>query len=176
MIKSVLTSAAIAVAVLLAGSTTEALPATTSSGQTGALISANEYCIFLPPKWGGNIAESEDSAVAFCNKPIHTAPDARILPKGLIKSVHFVENKEKGYVQLTGRFDRTKYGLSADDEGGQYDPRAPYGSHCAGYSSFVQITEPDEQIYCIRCCKNKHYCPTNKSTDGCKDIIDGDYS
>ena len=72
--------------------------------------------------------------------------------------------------------DRSKYGLSANDGGGQYDMRAPVGATCAGYASFVQLTEPDAQIYCIRCCKNKSDCPVNRSTYGCREVLGGDYS
>ncbi|KAF8952750.1 hypothetical protein BGZ46_003383 [Entomortierella lignicola] len=173
-----LSLAVASIALLLAGSKTEAAPVSlaTVTGQTAALISASEYCLFLPPKYGGNISDNEDRAVAFCNKNITTAPKAGTLPTGFIKSIHFVQNTSKDYVQITGRIDRTKYGLSSKDGGGQYDMKAPVGSKCAGYTSFVQLIEPDAQIYCLRCCKTKSDCPTNKSTDGCKAVLGGDYS
>ncbi|KAF9155290.1 hypothetical protein BG015_010405 [Linnemannia schmuckeri] len=145
-------------------------------GQTGALISANEYCLFLPRKFGGNIAESEDDAIAFCNKRIPTAPQAKILPTGFVKSLHLVRNTQKGYVQITGRIDRRKYGLSRSDRGGQYDIKAPPGASYAGYRYFVQFVEPDENIYCLRVCKWKADCPVHKSTYGCRKVLGGDYS
>ncbi|KAG0322767.1 hypothetical protein BGZ99_003155 [Dissophora globulifera] len=174
-----LTIASIALFIAATSKTaTEAAPVSlaTVTGQTAALISASQYCIFLPPKKGGNIADNEDKAVAFCNKAISTAPKAGILPTGFIKSIHFVHDTTKNYVQITGKIDRSKYSLSASDGGGQYDMKAPVGSHCAGYTSFVQLIEPDEQIYCLRCCKNKADCPTNKSTKGCKAVLGGSYS
>ncbi|KAF9409386.1 hypothetical protein BGZ94_001970, partial [Podila epigama] len=144
--------------------TTMALP----SGQTAALISESEYCLFLPRTPGQTISESEDSAVAFCNKPsIPSAPNARLLPQGFVKSLHFHKNTTKEYVQITGRIDRSKYNLPANDGGGQYDIKAPVGSKCAGYNYYVELVEPDIQIYCLRCCKNKVDCPVNKSTYGC---------
>ncbi|KAG0063944.1 hypothetical protein BGZ89_009494 [Linnemannia elongata] len=85
-------------------------------------------------------------------------------------------NTSKGYVQITGRIDRSKYGLSKDDGGGQYDLRAPVGSKMTGYNAFVQLTEPDAEIFCIRACKNKSDCPVNKSTYGCEKVLGGDYS
>ncbi|KAF9394396.1 hypothetical protein BGX21_010379 [Mortierella sp. AD011] len=176
--KNTLSLAIASIALLFAGSRTDAAPVSdaTVKGQTAALISASEYCIFLPPKYGGNISDNEDKAVAFCNKPISSAPKAGTLPSGFIKSVHFVHNTQKNYVQITGRIDRSKYGLSSKDGGGQYDMNAPTGSKCAGYAKFVQLIEPDAQIYCLRCCHNKADCPTNKSTDGCKEVLGGDYS
>lgn len=147
------------------------------SGQTGAIWDVNNFCIFLPPSYGGDIAANEDRAVAFCTKNnVYGATNARVLPGGFIQSAHFVSNPSKGYVQVTGRMDRSKYGLSSNDGGGQYDMRAPVGATCAGYASFVQLTEPDAQIYCIRCCKNKADCPVNRSTYGCKSVLGGDYS
>ncbi|KAF9578182.1 hypothetical protein BGW38_006160 [Lunasporangiospora selenospora] len=179
MVRSTFTTvlAAAFAALALMSSVSQAAPAPVPpNGQTAAVISNKEYCIFLPREYGGNIAESEDDAVAFCNVAIATAPEARTLPQGFIKTVHFVKNTSKNYVQVTGRFDRSKYGLSSSDEGGQYDIKAPNGSKCAGYPYYVQITEPDDQIYCMRCCKNNSDCPRNRSTEGCRDVIGGDYS
>ncbi|OAQ33749.1 hypothetical protein K457DRAFT_40202, partial [Linnemannia elongata AG-77] len=146
-------------------------------GQTAVILSATDYCIFLPPKYGGDIAANEDRAVAFCTKPnLPGAPNAQVLPAGFIKSSHYVVNTQKGYVQITGRIDRSKYGLSSKDGGGQYDLRAPVGSKMNGYNAFVQLTEPDAQIFCIRACMTKSDCPVNKSTYGCEKVLGGDYS
>ncbi|KAF9122072.1 hypothetical protein BGW39_010051 [Mortierella sp. 14UC] len=170
MLKTLLASTAIAFVATL--STVSAGIA----GQTGALISINEYCIFLPPKAGGGISESEDSAIAFCNKPIASAPKAKILPAGFIKSIHLTRNTQKQWVQITGRIDRTKYRLSSKDGGGQYDIKAPQGASYAGYKYFVELVEPDSNIYCLRVCKNKADCPVHRSTYGCKSVLGGDYS
>ncbi|KAK3837172.1 MAG: hypothetical protein JOS17DRAFT_733344 [Linnemannia elongata] len=161
-----------------ATTTTTAKPtATPKMGQTAVILSATDYCIFLPPKYGGDIAANEDRAVAFCTKPnLPGAPNAQVLPAGFIKSSHYVVNTQKGYVQITGRIDRSKYGLSSKDGGGQYDLRAPVGSKMNGYNAFVQLTEPDAQIFCIRACTTKADCPVNKSTYGCEKVLGGDYS
>ncbi|KAF9578181.1 hypothetical protein BGW38_006159 [Lunasporangiospora selenospora] len=154
-----------------------AKPTPAKMGQTGVIVSATDFCVFLPPKFGGDIAANEDRAVAFCTKPnMPGAPNAQVLPKGFIQSAHLVSNSTGGWIQVTGRIDRSKYGLSPKDGGGQYDVKAPVGAICAGYKSFVQLTEPDAQIYCIRCCMNKIDCPVNKSTYGCKRVLGGDYS
>ncbi|KAF9900208.1 hypothetical protein EC991_007776 [Linnemannia zychae] len=170
MLKTLLASAAIAFVATLS-TVSAGIP-----GQTGALISADEYCIFLPPKYGGGISENEDSAIAFCNKAIPSAPKAKILPAGFIKSVHLTRNTQKQWVQITGKIDRTKYGLSSKDGGGQYDIKAPPGASYADYKYFVELVEPDINIYCLRVCKNKADCPVNKSTYGCEKVLGGDYS
>ncbi|KAF9438221.1 hypothetical protein BGZ76_009148 [Entomortierella beljakovae] len=153
------------------------IPTTSKSrmGQAGTIVSQTDFCIFLPPKFGGDIAANEDHAVAFCTKPKMTsAPNAQVLPAGFIKTAHFVSNTTGNWVQVTGRLDRSKYGLSPKDGGGQYDLRVPVGAFCSGYKSFVQLTEPDAQIYCIRC-QNKLDCPVNKSTYGCRMVLGGNY-
>ncbi|KAF8967573.1 hypothetical protein BGZ46_000138 [Entomortierella lignicola] len=178
MVRSFIYTAALAAtALLLSTSVSEAAPLRKRDyGQTAALISETEYCIFLPPSQGGNIADNEDRAVAFCNVQIPDAPNAGILPDGLIQSIHFVENTDEEWVQITGRLNPSAYGLSSSDEGGQYDMRAPVGASFTGYNAFVQITEPDSEIYCLRVCKNKSNCPVNKSQYGCEAVIGGDYS
>ncbi|KAF9171165.1 hypothetical protein BGX20_008029, partial [Mortierella sp. AD010] len=109
MVRSFIYTAALAATALFI-STSQAVPVHQRDyGQTAALISDTEYCIFLPPERGGNIADNEDKAVAFCNVPIESAPNARIIPQGLIRSVHFVKNTERGWVQITGRLDPSAY-------------------------------------------------------------------
>ncbi|KAF8932256.1 hypothetical protein BGZ58_007140 [Dissophora ornata] len=158
--------------------TTSVKPTSTpkTMGQTGAILSQTDFCIFLPPKFGGDIALNEDRAVAFCTKAnMPSAPNAQVLPAGFIQTAHFVANTTANWVQVTGRINRSKYGLASTDGGGQYDMRAPVGAICNGYKSFVQLTEPDAEIYCIRCCQNKLDCPVNKSTHGCEKVLGGSY-
>lgn len=143
-------------------------------GQVGAIQNEKDFCLFLPPMKGGDIAANEDRAVAFCTTAKVAPPKAGILPKGFIKSAHLV--KTNNYIQITGRIDRTKYSLKRTDGGGQYDMKAPVGARCQGYNYFVELIEPDTNIYCIRCCKNKLDCPVNKSTYGCKKVLGGNYA
>ncbi|KAG0218167.1 hypothetical protein BGX33_008342 [Mortierella sp. NVP41] len=146
-------------------------------GQTGTIVDQTDFCIFLPPTVGGDIAANEDRAIAFCTKAnMPGSPGAKVLPEGFIKSAHFSRNTSAGWVQITGRIDRSKYGLSPKDGGGQYDMRAPVGASFTGYNAFVQLTEPDSEIYCIRACMTKADCPVNKSIHGCVKVLGGDYS
>ena len=145
------------------------------SGQTIALVPGS-VCLMLPPEESGDIAKSEDCAKAFCQHPNESTPGAKPLPEGFIQSANFLKNETAGWIQVTGRMDRTSYQLKDTDEGGQYDTRAPLGASCADYSSFVQIMEPANNIYCLRCCKSKHDCPVNRSTHGCNEVLGGQYS
>ncbi|KAF9134071.1 hypothetical protein BGW39_008144 [Mortierella sp. 14UC] len=157
--------------------TTSPKPKPGKVGQTGTIVDQDDFCIFLPPTYGGDIAANEDRAIAFCTKAnMPNAPGAKVLPKGFIKSAHFIRNTAAGWVQITGRINRSKYGLSPKDGGGQYDMRAPVGASFSGYNAFVQLTEPDSEIYCIRACMTKADCPVNKSTHGCVGVLGGDYS
>jgi len=123
------------------------------------------------------IAKSEDSAIAFCTtEALETSLKAKALPEGFIKSAHISRNDGEQWIQVTGKIDRSKYGLDPHDGGGQYDVKAPQGSSCEGYKAFVQITEPDNERYCLRCCKDPSYCPRGKSTKGCETVLGGTYS
>ncbi|CAG8515724.1 8435_t:CDS:1, partial [Paraglomus occultum] len=149
---------------------------TSTSGQTiTAIENETSFCLFLPPQPGGGISDHEDDAVVFCTTTVSSAPGAGLLPSGFIKTAHFAAGN--GYVQVTGTIDRSKYELSASDGGGQYDSvGAPPGATCANSNKFVELIEPDAELFCIRCCTNKRKCNTGKSTAGCQKVIPGDYS
>ncbi|KAK3841723.1 MAG: hypothetical protein J3R72DRAFT_444800 [Linnemannia gamsii] len=160
--------------VLSTDSHTEAAPATAATiptGKTIALVSSSRFGLFLS---GGGGVETV-GVVAFTNIPIWSAPKAGTLRAGFIESVNFERNMAKKYVQITGRFHRRTYGFSKHDQGRQYDWRSLPGAKCAGYPYFVQFFEPNEQVYCVRCCTHKQDCPTNRPTRGCREVIPGKY-
>ncbi|KAF9948454.1 hypothetical protein BGZ70_002213 [Mortierella alpina] len=147
--------------------------------KTIAIESKKSFCLLLPPKAGGDIAKSEGGAIAYCINPhTSTTPGALKFPSGFIKSAHLRHNRgAHDYVQVTGRIDRTKYKLLKNDQGGQNDIKSTKGSACAGYNHFVQLIEPNDNIYCLRCCIRKEDCPTGKSEKGCRAIIsNGNYN
>ncbi|CAG8700095.1 14605_t:CDS:1, partial [Funneliformis mosseae] len=131
------------------------------------------FCIFLPKKPGEIIGNSEQDAIPFCTKSSPNATGAKIFPSGFIKTAFF--KKEADFVQVTGTIDRTKYKLKKSDGGGQYDIRAPLHANCTGFKNFVNIIEPDENIFCIRCCNDITKCNTSISTKGCKSVVHGHY-
>lgn len=111
-------------------------------GQIASVESANEFCFFLPPERGGNIAANEDRAVAFCTAPLADAPGAQVFPQDFIQTANFKANKTQQWVQVTGRILNSAYNLPMTDQGGQYDHKAPIGAACANYRYFVNLIEP----------------------------------
>ncbi|KAG0242647.1 hypothetical protein BGW41_003750 [Actinomortierella wolfii] len=139
------------------------------NGQIASVDSASSYCFFLPPMVGGDIAENEDRAIAFCNAPNAKAPGAKIFPEGFVTSVHYATGPD--WVQVSGQIDPTKYSLNPCDQGGQYDIKAPVGASCAGYAHFVNVIEPIDGIYGMRCCQQKADCDVSHSTYGARRIF-----
>lgn len=84
------------------------------------VTSNDNFCSYLPPSPGESIAQGEGNAVPFCTQQQESG--TRTFPEGFIVSSHF-EQKDT-YVQVTGRIDPSKYGLSESDGGGQYDNKA----------------------------------------------------
>ncbi|CAO3573119.1 unnamed protein product [Mortierella alpina] len=144
-----------------------------AQGQIASLDAADNYCFFLPPMIGGDIAQNEDSAIAFCNKANPKAPGAKIFPDGLVLSAHWASSDS--WVQITGQFDPAKYNLNPCDAGGQYDIRAPVGASCAGFNYFVNVIEPTDGVYGMKCCQNKEDCVVSKSTYGVRVIYGAQY-
>lgn len=142
-------------------------------------LSSSKLCFFLPPTQGEEIADSEKTAIAFCQSS-SDAPGAHAFPSGFITSSHYKSGHGAGdYVQYTGLIDISKYKLKSSDEGGQYDNHgsgSPPGSSCEGYKYYVNLVEPAERDYCIRCCQEASDCPTGRSEAGCQSIIPGTYS
>ncbi|KAF9130011.1 hypothetical protein BGW39_003572 [Mortierella sp. 14UC] len=162
---------------IFASTSSLALTASAATGKPGQIVqitSASNWCMMMPPQAGGDIAANEDRAIAFCTSPSSSAPGAKLFPEGFIQSANFASGN--GYVQITGKIDSSKYSLSSEDRGGQYDIKAPVGSACAGYNHYVNLIEPHLNTMCIRCCKEKKDCNTGKSTYGCAYVIPGDYS
>jgi hypothetical protein len=84
-----------------------------------AVVNSNTLCFFLPPSSGGNIADSEKTAVVFCDSS-SDAPGAKQFPSGFIQTANYKSGTGSGaYVQYTGLIDPSKYGLSSSDEGGK---------------------------------------------------------
>ncbi|KAF9978206.1 hypothetical protein BGZ73_003387 [Actinomortierella ambigua] len=160
---SITLSAILASAILLASTASAQI-----NGQIASVDSATSYCFFLPPMVGGDIAENEDRAIAFCNAPNAKAPGAKIFPDGFVTSVHYATGP--GWIQISGQIDPTKYQLNPCDAGGQYDIKAPVGATCAGYPYFVNVIEPMDGIYGMRCCQVKTDCDVNHSTYGARRI------
>ncbi|KAM3582556.1 hypothetical protein VKS41_005201 [Umbelopsis sp. WA50703] len=160
-------------------STTSSTSAPTGPSGKTVVVNSNVLCFFLPPTEGEDIADSEKTAIAFCDSA-SDAPGAKAFPSGFIQTAVYASGTGSGkYVQYTGLINPSKYDLSSSDEGGQYDNHdngSPPGSVCSGYPYYVNLVEPAEKDFCIRCCMSSADCPTGRSTAGCQSIIPGDYS
>ncbi|CAO3576669.1 unnamed protein product [Absidia cylindrospora] len=146
----------------------------TTSGSNGPqvqLTSANDFCLFLPPQAGANVATTEDDGIPFCMNSA-TVQGSQPFPQGFVTTAHYQQTES--YTQITGFFDRTKYNLSPEDGGGQYDSHAnhkPTGASCQNFPFFVSIIEPTENRFCIRCCQNTDDCKTGISQNGCQRVV-----
>ncbi|KAI9337656.1 hypothetical protein BD770DRAFT_448514 [Pilaira anomala] len=145
-------------------------------GQIAQVVDANNFCVFLPPadSVDRGISETEWNAEAFCIGKTPLATNAGKLHSGFIQSAHYLETEK--YVQVTGKISPTVERLNATDEGGQYDIKAPKGSSCAGWKFYVNLVEPSQNTYCMRCCNDDRSCNRGISEKGCAHIIPGDYS
>jgi hypothetical protein len=121
-------------------------------GMVAQIVDANNFCVFLPPNDSTDriISDTEWNAQAFCLGDAPDATNAGKLPSGFIQSAHYVATD--AYVQVTGQIDPSKANLDSNDDGGQYDIKAPTGSTCAGWKYYVNLIEPSGSTYCIRCC------------------------
>lgn len=97
-------------------------PAPSSGNSTSnaiKLVSESDFCLFLPPQPGLNVATNEDNGIPFCSNGSNDVPGAQPFPNGFITTAHFQQNDT--YQQVTGYMNPSAYQLSSTDQGGQYD-------------------------------------------------------
>ncbi|KAI9033992.1 hypothetical protein CLU79DRAFT_726540 [Phycomyces nitens] len=147
-----------------------------AGGKVAQVVDASNFCVFLPPADSVDrlISDTEWDGDAFCLGSTPKATGAGTMPTDFIQSAHFVATDD--YVQVTGQINPIKANLNASDEGGQFDIRAPVGSTCAGWTYYVNLIEPINLTYCMRCCNDTTNCNRGISEKGCAHIIPGDYS
>lgn len=144
------------------------------------VTSVADHCMILPRhKMTIGDSESPGNMKSFCTKPYSSKQGQ--LSSDFWRKAHF--KKTDKWVQITGCINpHAQATLVANDGGGQYDSNGgdggkgnPRGSVCLGYSSYVEIVEPDSRRACIRCCHNPNDCDINHDEDGCEDVIPGNY-
>ncbi|KAG0002255.1 hypothetical protein BGZ80_001273 [Entomortierella chlamydospora] len=137
------------------------------------------FCTMLPPYGVNNVAINEACANSYCFNGKYTNTSTHLVgPSDLILSSHYVANTTNSYVQITGCIDGSKWGLSPTDEGGQMDSHG-WKYTCSGYKKFLSLLEPATNTFCIRCCNGADVdadCNTSHSTDGCWNLIPGQYT
>ncbi|KAK3815453.1 MAG: hypothetical protein J3Q66DRAFT_402416 [Benniella sp.] len=140
-------------------------------------IHKNErFCILLPRTPGSDIAENLDNSVSYCSSSTAQVRHGKALPSGFVKTAHYYEPADRLYSQVTGRFDPAAFSLSTSDSGGMASHKLPGRPSCVGFRYFIQFVEPNQGVYCIRCCHTNSNCPTDKGDQGCRVVIPGDYS
>ena len=96
-------------------------PSAEQRSQQGPLVKikdADDFCFFLPPQPNQEVAPTEDYGVAHCTSD-NVVKGNKVFPDGFITKMHYNYNKTSSYVQVTGYLDSEKYGLLANDDGGQ---------------------------------------------------------
>ncbi|KAI9271227.1 hypothetical protein EDC94DRAFT_597535 [Helicostylum pulchrum] len=148
-----------------------AAPTSKRAGYSIQVKSETSFCSFMPPHPGNDVGATENDGIPFCTS---AGLGGQVFPSGFIKSAHYFSTS--AYSQVTGTIDRSKYSLKANDGGGQYDNKDISGVTCNGYKYFVNLIEPDANVFCIRCCKNQSDCKLGISTYGCNRIVPGNYN
>ncbi|PFH49459.1 hypothetical protein AMATHDRAFT_63159 [Amanita thiersii Skay4041] len=152
------------------------------------ITSATNHCLIVPKDAHTNIGDSEHPGgmTTYCTSQGRSSPEQGLLPDNFWSQVAYTTGtgvKGGKYVQLTGCIrPETVDRLNPGDAGGQYDSNGgpggrgnPEGSTCAGYSSYVELIEPAGPRACIRCCQDPTDCPLDKDTQGCPNVIPGNY-
>ena len=128
----------------------------------------------MPPAQGLNVGNTEGTSLARCIGNVPGSDSAGTLPNGFIASAHFKSTND--YIQVSGDLDTSKWIFPSGDTGGQYDS-ALWGSRpfstCAGYSSYLEYLEPDNNRYCVRCCKKDSFCDASFDLLGCERGMSG---
>lgn len=164
------------------------LKARQAMDNTVHVTDANSFCMIMPRNPHTNIGDSEHAGgmKTYCSPAGRSSPQQGQLPPAFWRNVDFKSGKGKNggrYKQLTGciRPELLKR-LNPDDSGGQYDSSGgaggrgnPEGSKCLGYNHYVEFVEPAGPRACIKCCDDPADCPTNKDTQGCPNVIQGNY-
>ncbi|KAJ9092783.1 hypothetical protein QFC21_006658 [Naganishia friedmannii] len=202
-------SAAVGAAALFAQSANAQVTATGTMGSTNPpqatmgtpvnqtsmarLLSANsidDFCIFAPPQKGVTIGDSEAFEVAWCTKQRN---NARIIPDGVLKAVHFI--KTPMYVQVQGWGDFTQLNIAAGDLGGELDPHGATGegnpvggnvtSNVSGTDVHYQewMNYMSDTQFCLRICTAENatvsaalQCQHTLDEMGCEWVMPGDYT
>ncbi|KAK3815454.1 MAG: hypothetical protein J3Q66DRAFT_370786 [Benniella sp.] len=129
------------------------------------------FCLLLPPSPGSDIADSLEESVSYCTSRTPQVRYAKDMPPGFITSYNYYQALDLSYSQVTGTIDPAAFSLSASDNGGMASRELPSGAQCIGYRHFIQFVEPNEKVFCIRCCHRESDCPTDQSDKGCKIIL-----
>ncbi|KAK2462947.1 hypothetical protein APHAL10511_004999 [Amanita phalloides] len=169
-------------------SDTEFLEAQQAVDNVVYVTNTSKYCMIMPrqPHTDIGVSEQPGGTKTYCSPTGRYSPQQGQLPADFWSNVEFKNGRSNSggrYAQLTGCIRPEKLSrLNVNDAGGQYDSSGgvggrgnPQGSVCLGYNHYVELVEPAGRRACIKCCDNASDCPTNKDTQGCPAVIEGNY-
>ncbi|KAG0212773.1 hypothetical protein BGX28_005620 [Mortierella sp. GBA30] len=139
------------------------------------IIDERNFCILAPSKDGQRIADAFEGG--FTAKPFCTDPLNKVLKTGYLKGGSITDTTVEecdDYIQIYGKINNEKLKFDPNDYGAQYDDEiideiveADKQVTCQGYKHFVQFIEPNQNTFCLRCCRNRQDCPVDKAHLGC---------
>lgn len=154
--------------------------------------SLTDMCLIAPlnPHTDIGVAEGSGTKTYCTAKARYDDPNQGQLPADFFSDARYVEYGTVNYNQvrqITGCINTSHLSrLNPSDEGGQFDSSGqgndgvPSQSFCIlpgnnkrGF--YVQLIEPAENRFCIRCCENNADCVHTEDTDGCEVAIPGYY-
>ncbi|KAH8998768.1 hypothetical protein EDB86DRAFT_2909993 [Lactarius hatsudake] len=149
---------------------------------------ANTHCMIVPRTPHTNVGDSEHPGgmKTYCTPAGRYDSSQGQLPADFWRNIEFKKGTGKNggrFAQVTGCINSSHLSrLNPNDAGGQYDSSGgvggkgnPQGSICLGYKHYVEILEPAGPRACLKCCDDPADCPTNKDTQGCPNVIKGNY-
>jgi len=152
------------------------------------VTSADKFCMIVPrqPHTDIGVSEQPGGMKTYCSPAARYSSQQGQLPPDFWSNVAFESGSSSSggrYAQLTGCIRPEKLSrLNVNDAGGQYDSSGgvggrgnPQGSVCLGYNHYVELVEPAGRRACIKCCDNPIDCPVTKDTQGCPQVIPGNY-
>ncbi|KAK7685305.1 hypothetical protein QCA50_011668 [Cerrena zonata] len=152
------------------------------------VTSVDKHCMIMPRDPHTDIGDSEHPGgmKTYCTPAGRYDSQQGQLPADFWSNVEFKTGTSSSggrFAQLTGCIRPSHLSrLNPGDGGGQYDSSGgaggrgnPEGSVCLGYNHYVELVEPAANRACIKCCDNFNDCPVNKDTQGCPNVIQGNY-
>ncbi|EDR12977.1 uncharacterized protein LACBIDRAFT_312067 [Laccaria bicolor S238N-H82] len=152
------------------------------------VTNAAAFCMIMPRTPHTNIGDSEHPGgmQTYCSPSGKYDSSQGQLSANFWSNIEFktgTSSRGARFAQLTGCIrPETLDRLNSNDGGGQYDSSGgagglgnPQGSVCLGYNHYVELVEPGDRRACIKCCDNYDDCPLDKDTQGCPNVIQGNY-
>ena len=132
------------------------------------LSSSGDFCMLIPVPRGSSVS---------CVVPNPLVPNVPVFQNNFIVQANYI--KTPTFAQVTGQINPAAQGISPNDPGWFFDDSVAVSqnsrSTCLGYNHFVEIIEPSNNLFCIRCCLNPMDCRTSAANHDCLRDVPGNY-